>query len=133
VKKRTVGIAALVALFAEYFLLRYPLLHLHRMKEWPLDLVVAALVISGIAVWVKNRIVPVCAVIGYAVGFAAGYFFQISEPVKMTNNLWIIWTLTLLGFIVLGVILSVVKAKQKKKTPIRASVINATAPDSGEE
>ena len=110
-KKRTAGITALVALFAEYLLLRYPLLHLHGMKEWPLDLVAAALVISGIAVWVKNSIVPVCAAIGYAAGFAVGYFFQTSDPIKMTNNLWIIWTVTTLGFILLGVILSVVKAK----------------------
>lgn len=113
-KKQTVGIAALAALFAEYLLLRYPLLHLHRMKEWPLDLVIAALVISGIAVWVKNSIVPACAAIGYAVGFAVGYFFQTSDPVKMTNNLWIIWTVTTLGFIALGVILSAIKAKRQK-------------------
>ena len=124
-KKRTIGIAALVALFAEYLLLRYPLLHLHGMKEWPLDLVAAALVISGIAVWVKNSIVPVCAAIGYAAGFAAGYFFQTSDPIKMTNNLWIIWTVMTLGFIVLGVILSVVKAKRQKSR-------KAPAPDRGE-
>lgn len=124
-RKRTVGIAALVALFAEYLLLRYPLLYLHGMKEWPLDLVVAALVIAGIAVWVRNSIVPVCAAVGYAVGFAAGYFFQTSDPVKMTNNLWIIWTLTTLGFIALGVILSIVKAKWQKSR-------KAPAPDCGE-
>ena len=117
-KKRIIGIVALIVLFVEYLLLRYPLFYLHRMKEWPLDLVAAALVISGIAVWVRNSTVPVCTAIGYAVGFLAGYFFQTTDSIKGTNNLWIVWTITMIGFILLGVILNMIIAKHRKgETP----------------
>lgn len=94
-------------LYLVYFLCRYMFIHLHGMKEWPFDLLVFGLIIISVAAFLNARRVMVLTVVGYIGGFAMGIMFGIDgvDPGGgKTNNKWLIWTLSFIIIILVGVI-----------------------------
>ncbi len=112
-KKRMAGALSLVGLIGAYLVLRYPLLFLHNMKEWPVVLFAVGaiiVIISGLAFC--KRILPVLTVSGYIVGFILGYIFQFDYGTGL-NNLWIIWTCVYSGVVLVGVAVEVFYWRRK--------------------
>lgn len=113
---KAADIVSLLVLIAAYRLFRYPLFHLHGMKQWPLALAVAAIAISCVSAFLNRTIVSVSAAIGYVAGFCAGLLFHsrgVDAGRGSTDNLWIIWTAVMACFIVAGMLISAVKARRE--------------------
>ena len=116
-KNKSIVIVPLLVLAVAYCLFRYTLFGLHGMKELVLVLAVVAIIISCISIFLKNNVVPNFTVIGYIIGFVAGLLFHSNGSDAgggATNNLWLIWMVTMLCFILLGVIVTVIRAKYRK-------------------
>ena len=93
-----------IILFLGYLLIRHALLDLHKMKDWPTVLFVSCFVVIAICFFIKKTIAPLITSISYVIGFALGYIFQssgVDAGGGTTNNLWIIWTITIFVFVFL--------------------------------
>ena len=87
--------------------IRYVLFDLHGMKQWPLVLGVFSLIVLVIAYLGKAREGLLGAGIGYPCGFFIGWLLcsdGVDPGGGRTNNLWIIWTVSLVVMIVLGAV-----------------------------
>lgn len=105
-RKRTTGIAALAATVAAYFVFRYPLFHLHGMKDFPLYLcILGAVLIAITGVLKENRILPTAAALGYILGFPVGKLFETNYGEGL-NSMWIIWLGCFAAAILLGIIIN---------------------------
>lgn len=113
-KKHRRFILSLIILTVSFFCIRIPLLSLHGMKEWPFVLFSfsACLILTDLG-FSRSCCLSVCTAAGYPAGFAAGLFLQ-QTSASGKNSLWIIWTCVLAGFILAGILLSVIR---KKKNP----------------
>ena len=112
-KKRLAGALSLAGLAGAYWALRYPLLFLHGMKQWPLALFIAGAVViavSGLAL--GRKALPILTLAGYAAGFILGYLFQ-SDYGAGQNSLWIIWACVDLAAILVGVAAEILCGKRK--------------------
>ncbi len=112
-KKRMPGALSLIGLTGAYLALRYPLLFLHNMKDWPLILFAAGVIViaaSGLAF--GRKILPILTVAGYIAGFIAGYVFQFDYGIGL-NSLWIIWTCVDLGAILAGIAAEILCGRRK--------------------
>ena len=102
-----------------FVFIRYILLELHGMKQWPLVLCIAAIMVIGFSYIVNAKIVPLTTALSYIVGFDVGYLLQadgVDAGGGRTSNLWIIWTAVMFGAIVLSVIIEVfVNRKNNRK------------------
>ena len=61
----------------------------------------------AISFFLKGNVTPICTSFAYIVGFVVGVIFEtdgIDAGGGATNNLWIIWTVVFICFIVVGVI-----------------------------
>ncbi|GHU66402.1 hypothetical protein AGMMS49983_15970 [Clostridia bacterium] len=118
------AIAALIALYSSFLLCRYIFFALHGMKEYPFDLFLFGLVIIIIAVifnWKKSMIFTVT---GYLGGFAVGILFNtdgIGQGGGQTNNAWIIWTISFVVIVFIGIIIELASGRLKKKISDKAS------------
>ncbi|RVU98486.1 hypothetical protein EII22_01365 [Coriobacteriales bacterium OH1046] len=114
--RKAANIVPLLALVAAFCLFRYPLFHLHGMRQWPLVLVAAAMAISCISILLDRAIVSTFTAIGYAAGFGAGLLFHsrgVDAGGGSTDSLWLIWTAVMACFIVAGVLVAAVKARRE--------------------
>lgn len=112
-KERKTGILSFIGLAGAYFLVRYPLLFMHGMKEWPLDLFVlgvVAIILSGVIY--KRKVLPVLTFAGYLLGFFIGYFFQFDYGVGL-NSMWLIWSGVYLACILSGYVAERILKKRK--------------------
>lgn len=101
-KKRIPGALSLLGLICAYLIIRYPLLFLHGMKEWPFDLLVfGVLIIAVSGLILCKKFLPVFTLAGYVVGFALGYLFQFDYGREL-NSMWIIWTCVYLAAVLAG-------------------------------
>ena len=100
-------VAPFGVLLAEFLLCRFAFFGLHGMKEWPLDLLLAGLVVVTMSLITKKQVIAWFTSIGYLVGFFVGVLFH-SEGFDpgggRTDNLWQIWTVTFMACIVIGAI-----------------------------
>jgi len=106
-KKLLVRIAPFGILLFGFVLCRFVFFGLHGMKEWPLDLFLAGLIVLTLSLITKKRIIAWFTSIGYLVGFFAGVLFHTEgfDPGGgRTDNLWQIWTVTFIVCIVAGAI-----------------------------
>ena len=98
---------SLGVLLLSFVLCRYAFFHLHGMKEWPVDLLIAGLVVLLLSLFAKKKYVPWFTSIGYLLGFWLGIIFH-SEGFDpgggRTDNLWIIWTAVLFLCILAGIL-----------------------------
>ena len=94
-----------------FLLCRFVLLGLHGMKEWPVDLLVAGLIVLFISLLAKKRIVPWFTASGYLLGFLAGVIFHregFDPGGGRTDNLWEIWTIVFVVCILAGIVFEIV-------------------------
>ncbi len=107
IEKRKAGAVSLLALTAEYLILRYPLFKLHGMMDWPWILFLTGIVVIAVSGLVKGKkALPVLTAAGYIVGFFLGYLFQFDYGREL-NSLWIIWTVCYAAAILAGVFITI--------------------------
>lgn len=94
-----------------FVLCRFVFFELHGMKEWPVDLFVAGLVVLFISLLGKKQIVPWFTAGGYLLGFLAGIIFHregFDPGGGRTDNLWQIWTIIFVVCILAGIVFEIV-------------------------
>lgn len=109
IKKRlALTLSGAAILTAEWLLVRFPLLDLHGMKEWPWDLFVIGLIAVVIAGALGAKWAALGAVTGYLTGFFCGVIFNFPGPAPDTTAGWAVWTFVFLAGILLGIAASVI-------------------------
>lgn len=117
------GNLALLGVF--YWLCRYALLHLHGMKDWA-DILAACALIALANSWAfRKRWFSLLAVLGYPCGFGIGLALNwdtVNSAGVRSNNLWLIWAVSLLAFLAAGAAIEVCRAKaaRRKDTSVKA-------------
>jgi len=114
-KKRLSGIIALLLLVIAFLVIRFPLLNLHGMKDWPLILFIISATICFFAIIFGANALAVTTTLGYIAGFIFGYFFQETNVETGQNSLWFIWTIVLVIAILIGIIIVIYKTKKAKR------------------
>lgn len=100
-------VIALGILLVGFILGRYVFFDVHGMKEFPVVLLVLGLVVMVISVLTTKKILPYFISVGYIIGFVFGFIFQVTKMDAngvSVNNLWVIWAVVYVAFIVLGFI-----------------------------
>lgn len=104
-----------------FILTRYIFFEVHGMKQLPLVLFLSGIVVIGIAFLAKARQVSVFTALAYNVGFVAGVIFQndgVDAGGTRTNNLWIIWTVVFVCFVLSAIINELIATWKKKSNSI---------------
>ena len=100
-----------------YWLCRYFFFDLHGMKEWPNLLAIVALVILLAAFFTKKFRLSVMVSLGYPAGFSIGLLLHrgsVDPGGGATDNLWIIWAVGLLIWILAGIVMEMLTAQKQK-------------------
>ena len=107
-KKSVVNhVIALGILLVGFVLGRYVFFDVHGMKEFPAVLLILGLVVMVISGLSTKKIFPYFISVGYIIGFIFGLIFQVTKMDAngvSVNNLWVIWAVVYVAFIMLGVI-----------------------------
>ena len=117
---------ALGILVFGFILCRYIFFDIHGMKEFPEVLLVLGLVVMTISALTKKKILPYFISAGYIVGFVFGFIFQVTKIDAngvSVNNLWVIWAVVNVAFIVAGVICEKCFGKQLNTFDIKKSIV----------
>ena len=69
-------LVSLVILLAEYLLIRYALIGLHGMFQWPVMLLGFGMIVIAISFFLKKRILPIIAAVSYLLSFVIGVVFK---------------------------------------------------------
>ena len=117
-KKYTIThIVSVILLMLGFVLCRYVLFRSHGMKEWPVVLFLAGVIVLGISIYRKKLYLPLFISLGYPISWVIGAFTQ-SDSVDpgggFTNNLWLTWMLSYVGIILVGIVLELISPKAKK-------------------
>ena len=117
-KKYTISqIASILFLILGFILCRYILFRSHGMKEWPVVLFLAGVIVLGISIYRKKFYLPLFISLGYSISWVIGAFTQ-SDGVDpgggFTNNLWLTWLLSYVGIILVGIVFELISPKAKK-------------------
>lgn len=114
-KNRQSALLSIVILFFGYLLIRYALLDLHKMKDWPTVLFLFCLTVIIICFLTRKTIIPLIISLSYVAGFTIGYIFQnngVDAGGGTTNNLWTIWTIAVLAFVFIAIIIELYTLKK---------------------
>ena len=106
---------AAAALVLCFLLCRYLFFDFHGNKQWPVVLLVAGLITSGVAAIFDGKKLMICTVLGYIAGFAFGIAFGVDgvdQGGGATNNWWIIWTISFVAIIVIGAIWEIISRRR---------------------
>ena len=117
---------ALGILLIGFILCRYIFFDIHGMKEFPKVLLVLGLVVMAISALTKKKILPYFISAGYIVGFVFGFIFQVTKidvNGVSVNNLWVIWAVVNVAFIVAGVICEKCFGKQLNTFDMKKSIV----------
>ena len=90
---------SLGALLAGFIICRYVFFNLHGMEEWPVDLLIAGLVVQLLSLLARRQYAPWFCAVGYSLGFWLGVIFYkkgFDPGGGRTDNLWQIWTIVFL-------------------------------------
>lgn len=105
-------------LAASYVLIRYVCFDLHGMKQWPAILGCAAMIVLVTAFLAGRLWISAASVLGYLCGFGIGLLLNqdgTDAGGGRTNNLWIIWSVSLAVFLLLGAAAEVLFGRKKGK------------------
>ena len=106
----------LLVLCAGFVLCRYICFPLHGMREWPVLLFIAGVVVLAASFCMKAKYVPVVTSAAYTAAFFLGVLLQSNgtDPGGgSTNNLWIIWTFAYIILIAASVLAEILAKKKK--------------------
>ena len=112
------SLLSIIILFIGFLLIRYALFDFHKMKDWPTVLFVSCFVVIIICFFIKKAITSLITSLSYVIGFVLGYIFQssgIDAGGGTTNNLWIIWTITVLAFVFIAIIIELYTLKKTNR------------------
>jgi hypothetical protein len=101
-----------------FVLCRYVLFSLHGMKQWPFILFVLGMVFLNVSLIFNLKIVVYSSLLSYITGFLIGYLFQFDyEDIGggRLNSLWIIWTVTMVSIVVMGITVEIIRRFMKYK------------------
>lgn len=120
--ERKIYLLSSLSLAIFYLLLRFPLLSLHGMKDWPGVLAIVGLIVVLFSALLKRKWIALGAAFGYPIGFLLGYLFKtdgLDLHGASTNTLWYLWMMVYLLFILSGLGLDLyLKFKEKKAQEI---------------
>ena len=88
-----------------FLLCRYVFFGIHGMKQMPVLLLGLGMLFVVVSFFLKCKVAPIVIALGYMIGFVAGVVFEtdgVDAGGASMNNLWIIWTMVFVGFVVLG-------------------------------
>jgi len=110
------GASAALCLF--YVLSRHDVLGgWHGMKSWPLYIFVFGLIAIVIAALTLSRKVMICVPVGYMIGFLSAWLFNtdgVDPGGGLLNDGWIIWTVSFLAIILVGIVWELIKKRTAK-------------------
>ncbi len=113
-KKKLVGLISLLALIAAYLVFRFPLFELHGMKDFPMYLLVAGVIVIVISGFIReNKVLPILTVVGYIVGFICGNAFGYSYGEGL-HNMWIIWMWCFVVAVGVGIFINLFMQRKTK-------------------
>ena len=110
--------STVVILLLSYLFCRFYMFDFHGMKQWPTTLYIFSLTILIISLFLKSHFLSTATILGYLGGFIISLIFNsdgIDKAGTRTNNLWIIWAITLLTCIIVGIIIELVIHRKKFK------------------
>ena len=114
-KKYGIGLLSMAILIASFLICRFALFDMHKMKQFPLVLLIAGGLFIGISMLFGCSRFPS---LGYPVSFAAGLIFSqdYADPTgAMTlNNMWIICIIVYLVIVCIGIVVEVIARKKRK-------------------
>lgn len=115
-KKKTTPLMSIVFLIAVCLAFTGPLLHLHNMKQWPIVLAAVCVFTIVLTMQMNNDLISLMAANGYVMGFFISLLFQKSGTDAgggATSNMWIIWTVVNVGFIIAGFVVTYLQRKKR--------------------
>lgn len=104
---------AIIVLVCRFFMFDF-----HGMKQYPMILFIVSLSILIISLLLKKHLLSIISILGYVGGFLIAFIFNsdgIDAGGGRTNNLWIIWTVTMLTCIIIGIAVEVIIHQKKLK------------------
>ncbi len=110
-------LVSLGILCAGFVMCRYIFFDVHGMKQWPLFLFLCAIAVIGVSFLAKAKQVPIFTALAYSIGFVVGVIFEtdgVDPGGGKTNNLWIIWTVVFVCFVISAVVNELIAARKKK-------------------
>ena len=113
-KRLALTLGGMAVLAAEWALVRFPLLDLHGMFEWPWDLFLVGLIAVVIAGALGAKWAVLGTLAGYLIGFFCGVIFNIPGP-NDTRQGPLVWMCVFLAGIVLGIAASIIFKNAKIK------------------
>lgn len=114
---KQVSLVGIVVLILSFLLVRFLLFDQHGMKQWPLILAVATLILMIIALWGRYKITSLFMSLSYLLGYFLSLVFQMSgvDPGGgRTSNQWILWAIFILLISLIGVIVEYFVTKRNK-------------------
>ena len=117
IKNIILNIIFLCPLTACYVVIIFPPLYdLHKMRDFPLILFIAGIMTVVLSGFLKRNILtPILTIIGYITGLITGVIFQhtyLDPGGGALSNIWLIWLIVYLIFIIAGVTADILKNKK---------------------
>lgn len=117
-KKYGIGLLSMAILIASFLICRFALFDMHKMKQFPLVLLIAGGLFIGISMLFGCSRFPLFASLGYPVSFAAGLSFRqdYADPTgAMTlSSMWIIFLTVYLVIMCIGIVVEAMARKKRK-------------------
>ena len=110
-------VCAIIVLFLSYYICRVLLFEIHGMNQFPTFLFVFGLATLLISLFAFSRKVVICVALGYIVSFTFAMLFNadVYQNESLYNNAWIIWSISYLLIIVLGIVIELSTRRIQKK------------------
>ena len=112
------GIAAFATQIVIFFGLRSVALERHMNSAWNFIMFVLSCLVLAIATLSSKKILMAFAATGYPIGFIIGTIFNrdsLDPGGGLLNNWWIVWTVTYLLIVLIGIIIEIIVKKSAKK------------------
>lgn len=106
----------LIVMTVFYYMLRTVLFNYHGMHDIPFLYFLFGCIVTFISILIKNKVLPYFISGGYIAGFILGYILQSNsyDPGGgLLNNLWILWLVVYLGFIMVGLVYPFIKKRMR--------------------
>lgn len=110
-------IGQVVAFAIAYLLCRFAFYEFHQMKQWPNLLAIVGFALLVVGVIFNYKRLSIFTTLAYVVGFVLAMLFNkdgLDPGGGRTNNAWLIWGITFVLIILIGVIWEIINSRQLK-------------------
>ncbi len=105
----TAGTTAILLIIGSYIVIRFPLFHVHELKQWPFEMALIGIIIAFVAMFRGNDFISILTADGYVVGFMLGLMLGGKEYLQM------IWLFVMAAFVIVGIVITYHKRHQALK------------------